>query len=61
VTLNWPATTGRVYLIETSASLTSGAWTAVSTNIIGGGTVNSFTPTNAPDQARFYRIHLLTQ
>ena len=61
VTLNWAAMTGRVYVLETRPSLTSGGWTAVSTNIIGNGTINSFTTTNAPGNAGFYRIKLMGQ
>ncbi len=61
VSLQWNAMSGRVYVVESSPSLTGGQWTAVSTNLLGDGTVHSFIQTNAAGGVRFYRIHLLQQ
>lgn len=61
VTLHWPAVTGRVYVLESSATLSGATWTPVSTNIIGDGTLRAFTTSDGFDKSRFYRIRLIEQ
>ena len=61
ITLRWPAMTGRVYVLESSPTLVGGIWMPVSTNILGDGTLQSFTATDAFDKSRFYRIRLIEQ
>jgi len=61
VTLHWAAMTGRVYVLESKAALIGGDWTAISTNILGDGTMRAFTHSNTVDQSRFYRIRLIAE
>jgi hypothetical protein len=61
VTLHWPAMTGRVYVLESTPTVVGGAWTPISTNIIGDGSLRSFTHSNSASQAQFYRLRLIEQ
>ena len=59
INLHWPAMTGRVYVFESSPTLVNGTWKEIPTNILGDGTLQSFTATNAFDKSQFYRIRLV--
>lgn len=55
-TLQWPTESGRSYVVETSLDMLGTNWVAVSTNLIGTGTMTQFTDTNATGQTKFYRV-----
>jgi hypothetical protein len=54
--VRWPSVNGKKYVIERSASLFPGSWTAITTNI-GTGTDMEFDDSNS-GQASFYRVHI---
>jgi len=58
-TINWNAELGQTFTVEKRASLTSGAWTQVTTGFPNGGaadTTVSFSDVAATGQSAFYRI-----
>jgi hypothetical protein len=55
--IHWPSVSGKQYLIERSASLFPGSWTAIATNT-GTGTEMEFDDSTGAS-TRFYRVRIL--
>jgi hypothetical protein len=55
--VHWPSVCGKQYVIESSATLFPGSWTAIATNT-GTGTEMEFDD-NTGGQPRFYRVRIL--
>jgi hypothetical protein len=55
--IHWPTVSGKKYAIERSASLFSGSWTSLSTNIGTGGNLE-YNDTNT-NKVKFYRVRIL--
>jgi hypothetical protein len=55
--IHWPSVSGRKYVIESSASLFPGSWTALTTNTGTGAEMEFDDSTSAG--ARFYRVRIL--
>ena len=57
--VRWASVSGKQYVVECSASLFSGNWTAVSPTLTGTGWDMEFTHVGAGNGARFYRVRVL--
>jgi hypothetical protein len=55
--IHWPTVSGKQYVIERSATLFSGSWTAIATNV-GTGTDMEFDDSTG-GKASFYRVRIL--
>lgn len=58
LTLRWPSSDGKRYVVECSTSMNGGEWTPVSPVVDGDGDEMEFSETNS-DGLRFYRVRLV--
>ncbi len=57
--LAWPTVSGKRYVLESASALTPGAWSSISTNILGDGLNAQFLDATTAGASRFYRLRLV--
>jgi sugar lactone lactonase YvrE len=59
LTLRWPSTRGKTYVVEVAPGISSATWLPITSQVTGTGGEMEFTIANPVDIAQFYRVRLV--